>query len=47
MSGNFAGLGLSIKPIGALDWQPVSTETGREVDLAGDGIDDDAYKEKE
>jgi hypothetical protein len=45
MSGNSAGLCLSIKPTGALDWQPVPTETVREVDLAGDGAND-AYEEE-
>jgi hypothetical protein len=45
MSNNSAELGLSIKPTDALDWQPVPTETVREVDLADDGAND-AYEEE-
>jgi hypothetical protein len=44
-SGDLPELGLSLKPTGAFDWQPVPAETVREVDLMNDdvaenGVDD-------
>lgn len=43
LSGNEPELGMSRKPIGALNWQPAERETVREMDLGGDGAEDDDF----
>jgi hypothetical protein len=45
-SGNLPELGLSVKPTGALNWQPppLQTEGVQEGHLAGDGADDDVLE---
>jgi hypothetical protein len=48
ISSDLSELGLSAKPIGALDWYPVSTENIRRVELVRDKDDADVapYEEE-
>ena len=39
VSGDLPELGLSPKPTGALNWQPIQAETVRQVDLMNDDTD--------
>lgn len=47
MSNKEPKLGLTVKPTGAFDWQPVQMDHVREVELADDDVEDEVENDAE
>lgn len=47
MSNEEPKLGLTVKPTGAFDWQPVQIDHVREVELADDDVEDEIENDAE